>query len=55
MFEGSMFSLCSSGTLAQRAMVTLRQLEGAWGAKQTPFVYEKAREKKRGRGRERVV
>jgi len=41
--------------LAQRAMVTLRQLEGAWGAKQTPFVYEKAREKKRGRGRESVV
>lgn len=39
----------SSGTSrTQRAMVIARQLEGAWGAKQTLFVYERAGEKKRG-------
>lgn len=35
--------------LAQRAVVTFRQLEGAWGAKQTLFVCERAGEKKTGR------
>lgn len=54
LFADILRTAVSSGTsITQRAMVTVRQLEGAWGAKQTLFVYERAGEKKRGG--ERVV